>query len=454
MNSANIQISMELWGAIFCLIFSAFIWIGEEKKTRRGNLLIVLLMLVFAILVSDAFAWTYRGDAGMTAWYAVRISNFLVFVLNYPIGFTSFCYLEEILAQDNRKLHRGVKAAISAICLTGIGLTTVSQFTGFLYTIDADNLYHRADGYWTISAVAIALVVMTILTIVRYSNKRNRPQTMPMLTVFVLMLTAAFVQSLFYGISLVNIGMVVGVVVMFFGYEKDRIAISSELKTRLLENELKLVQKEAALAQKDAEMAAIQVELTEQRTQIMLSQIQPHFLYNALGAISTLCIRDPMKAREITDNFAFYLRANLNSLTNEHMIPFSQELRHTQAYLAIEQTRFGEDLKVVYDIQCDDFELPSLSLQPIVENAVRHGICAKEDGGTVTIRTERKNGKILIAVQDTGRGFDPQTELRDGRRHIGMESVSQRVHALCGGNMVIDSTPGYGTTVTITLPQI
>lgn len=454
MNSATIQISMELWGAIFCLVFAAFIEIGEDKKTRRGNLLINLLMLVFAILISDSFAWGYRSGPGKTAWYAVRISNYLVFALNYPIGFTAVRYLEEILAQDNRKLHLPAKAAISAVCLTGIGLTTVSQFTDFLYTIDENNVYHRADGYWAISVVAITLVVMIIGVILYYSSKKTQPQTMPLLTVFVLMLTAALVQSLFYGISLVNIGMVAGVVIMFFAYEKDRIAISSELKTKLLENDLKLAQQEAALAQKDAEMAAINIQMTEQRTQIMLSQIQPHFLYNALGAISTLCIRDPMKARETTDNFAFYLRANLNSLTNDHMIPFRQELRHTQAYLAIEQTRFGEDLTVEYDIQCDDFQVPSLSLQPIVENAVRHGICGNEDGGTVTIRTRSDGGKILISVQDTGIGFDTSAKpARDGRLHIGMESVSQRVRTLCGGDMVIDSTPGYGTTVTITLPH-
>lgn len=454
MNSANIQISMELWGAIFCLIFSAFIWIGEEKKTRRGNLLIVLLMLVFTILISDSFAWGYRGVPGTAAWFAVRISNYLVFVLNYPIGFTSICYLEEILAQDNRKLSAPVKAAVYADCLIGFGLTTVSQFTGFLYTIDADNVYHRADGYWTINVVAIALVVMIIGVILHYSGKNTKPQTLPLLTVFVLMLTAALVQSLFYGISLVNIGMVAGVVVMFFAYEKDRIAISGERKTKLLENDLKLAQQEAALAQKDAEMAAINIKLAEQRTHVMLSQIQPHFLYNALSAISALCIRDPMKAKETTDNFAYYLRANLNSLTNDHMIPFRQELRHTQAYLAIEQTRFGEDLTVEYDIQCDDFQVPSLSLQPIVENAVRHGICGNEDGGTVTIRTRSDGGKILISVQDTGIGFDTSAKpARDGRLHIGMESVSQRVRALCGGDMVIDSTPGYGTTVTITLPH-
>lgn len=453
MNSATIQISMELWGAIFCLIFAAFIWIGEDKKTRQGNMMIEMLMLVFAILVSDSFAWGYRGVPGKTAWYAVRISNYLVFALNYPIGFTAVRYLEEILAQDNRKLPRPVKAAVSAVCLTGLVLATVSQFTGFLYTIDENNVYHRADGYWTISVVAILLVVMVIGMIVRYSNKKTRPQTVPLLMVFVLMLTSALVQSLFYGISLVNIGMVAGVVVMFFGYEKDRIAISGELKTRLLENDLKLAQQEKALAQKDAEMAAINIKLTEQRTQIMLSQIKPHFLYNALAAISALCIRDPMKARETTDNFAYYLRANLNSLTNDHMIPFKQELKHTQAYLAIEQTRFGEDLSVVYDIQCEDFKLPSLSLQPIVENAVRHGICGNEDGGTVTIRTRAADGKILISVQDTGIGFDTSARpARDGRQHVGMESVSQRVRALCGGDMVIDSTPGYGTTVTITLP--
>ena len=260
-------------------------------------------------------------------------------------------------------------------------------------------------------------------------------------------------QTLWYGASLVNLAMTVGVIIMFFAYEKERVLCSAEQETLLLEKNLQLVQQGAELARKDAQMAKINAQLTEKRTQIMLSQIQPHFLYNTLSAISFLCIKDPMKARDVTDNFADYLRTNLDSLRNDHLVSFTQELEHTRVYLTIEQVRFGEDLSIEYDIQYSDFLLPSLSVQPLVENAVRHGICGKEEGGKVTIRSRKSDGKILITVSDDGVGFDTSVTPCDGLLHIGLENVTQRLKTLCDGELIVDSAPGYGTVVTIVLPE-
>lgn len=453
LQNATLNISMELWGAIICLIFASFILIGEDRSTRRSRILITLIMLMFAILVSDSLAWAYRGGTGTVAYWGVRISNYLVFSLNYAIGYFFLRYLEELLTEKQVRINPRVRWSIVGVCLLGFLLVTVSQFTGFLYTIDEANIYHRAGGYLVICAVALTMVLMMIGTTSYYSHKTRMQQAIPLLTVFVLVLLATLIQTLLYGISLVNIGMAVGVVIMFFGYEKERVSIRSVLQSQLLENTLQLAQQETALARKDAEMTAVHAQLVEERTQIMLSQIQPHFLYNALSAISILCVQDPVKAKDTIDNFALYLRMNLNSLRNDHLVPFEQELQHTKAYLAIEQTRFGEDLTIEYDIGCGDFVLPCLSIQPLAENAVRHGICGSEDGGTVSIRTERKEGKIFITVSDNGVGFDTKEKPKDGRVHVGVENVTQRIRTLCGGDLLIDSAPGFGTTATIILPD-
>lgn len=451
LQTATINIALELWGAIICLIFVSFILIGEERHSRRSRILIALILQMFFILVSDSAACAYRGGSGTTAYYAVRISNFLVFAMNYSIGYCFMLYLEELMTVKQAQLHPGFRYAITGVCVLGFLLVTLSQFTGFLYTIDENNIYHRAGGYLIIAAVGLSLVLLMIGTSTYYVRKIQLNQAISLLIVFALVLLATLVQTVFYGLSLANISMAVGVVVMFFSYEKERVFISSKRWEQLLENDLHLVEQKAMLAKKDAEMANINAQLVEERTQIMLSQIQPHFIYNALSAISILCIQDPAKAKETIDNFAIYLRTNLNSLKTEHLVPFEQELQHVQAYLAIEKTRFGDDLQIQYEIGCTDFVLPSLSLQPLAENAVRHGVCAREDGGTLTIRTERKDGKILITVTDDGVGFDPTVKLQDGKIHVGMENVTQRVRTLCGGDVVIDSAPGFGTKATILL---
>lgn len=446
LHNATIQISMELWGGILCLIFAAFLFFVEDEVSHQGKLLLAILLEVCVLLFSDTAAWAYRGQEGMTAYIVVRISNYLVFISNYVIGFTVLMYLEELLAQKGERIALWMRLTVWMICLLGIAVVSVSQFTGYLYFYREPNLYTRGEGYWLITVIAGLTQISIFLCVISARRKLPAVQYVPLLLIFGLVFLAYAIQSFVYGISLVNFAMTIGILILFFFYEKERILRSAEKEKLLLENTLRVVQQEAELTKKDAQLA-------EKRTQLMLSQIQPHFLYNTLSAISFLCIKDPMKAKETTDHFASFLRTNLNSLGGDHLVSFEQELEHTKAYLFIEKTRFGEELRIGYDIQCSDFLLPSLSLQPVVENAVRHGICVKEDGGTVTIATRRMDGKIYITVTDDGVGFDKNAVLHDGKNHIGVDNVTQRLRLLCDGQLNIDSTPGHGTTVTIVLPD-
>ncbi|MGN0708112.1 MAG: sensor histidine kinase [Faecalibacterium sp.] len=452
-NAVLVQIAMELWGAVICLIFASIIFFVQEKTSHQERLLLALLLQIFLLLLSDTLAWAYRGKAGETAYWAVRISNYLVFALNYFIGYTILLYLEELVRQHGAALLPGLKRATGVVCLLGLVVVTISQFTGYLYTFNAQNQYQRMGGYPTICIIAGIMQILIAVGILSCRKVLRPVQHAPLVLIFVLTFLAYLVQTVYYGVSLVNLSLTVGVVILFFGYEKERMLSSAEKEKLLLKKNLQLAQQGAELLRKDAQMAKINAKLTEKRTQIMLSQIQPHFLYNTLSTISFLCIKDPMKAKEVTDNFAEYLRTNLNSLQNDHLVPFAQELEHTRVYLAIEQVRFGEDLAVEYDIQCSDFLLPSLSIQPLVENAVRHGICGKEDGGKVTIRSRRADGKIRITVADDGVGFDPDALPKDGRLHLGLENVKQRLELLCAGEIKVDSAPEHGTIVTITLPE-
>lgn len=196
-----------------------------------------------------------------------------------------------------------------------------------------------------------------------------------------------------------------------------------------------------------------EAELAEKRISIMLSQIQPHFLYNSISAIQGLCIQDPEKAREALGDFAFYLRGNLNSLVDNGHISFRKELSHVETYLNLEKMRFEERLNIVYDIEEEDFSIPPLVVQPLVENAVKHGICKKEEGGTLTIKTRKKDGKIIIAIIDDGVGFDIKSadQHDDGRYHVGIQNVKDRLAQMAGGELVIDSKPGQGTRAYILL---
>ncbi len=194
-------------------------------------------------------------------------------------------------------------------------------------------------------------------------------------------------------------------------------------------------------------------ELIQNRISIMLSQIQPHFLYNSLTAISRLCDKDPKKAKQATIEFSTYLRGNLNSLKEKGVIPFEKELEHIKTYLSLEKMRFEDELNIVYDIKIMDFFVPSLTIQPVVENAVKHGVGKKEDGGTVKITTKEEDNEYIIVVEDDGIGFDVNEKKNDGKTHVGIENVRSRLKAQCNGSLDIKSKEGIGTIATISIPK-
>ncbi len=193
--------------------------------------------------------------------------------------------------------------------------------------------------------------------------------------------------------------------------------------------------------------------LKRSRAELMASQIRPHFIYNTLNSIRALIRVDPETAMRTVNDFSTYLRSNLDHVVDREMIPFSDELRHIQAYLNIEQVRFEERLQVEMDIRAKSFRVPPLSIQPLVENAVKHGICRKMSGGTVTVRSYEEKDACVVEVLDDGVGFDVSAaespENEDGLGHVGLKNICFRVQEIAGGSLSVESQPGVGTKVTV-----
>lgn len=194
-------------------------------------------------------------------------------------------------------------------------------------------------------------------------------------------------------------------------------------------------------------------QLTQSRIAILLSQIQPHFLYNTLTTICGLCDENPKEAKIATAAFADYLRHNLESLSQSTLIPFEEELQHTQLYLTIERKRFEEKINICYNIETVDFCIPSLTIQPLVENAVKHGILKRKNGGTLTISTRCSSKNYEIEIHDNGVGFDLIAPLEKSHVHIGIENVRDRLWSMCSGTLTIESIINHGTTAIIHIPR-
>lgn len=194
-------------------------------------------------------------------------------------------------------------------------------------------------------------------------------------------------------------------------------------------------------------------ELYDMQINILSAQISQHFIYNTLTTIKYLCKKDALLAAETVDEFAGYLRGNLEALTGDKTIWFSEELMHVKNFLAIEQKRFGKRINVIYDIREEAFMIPPLTLQPIVENAVKHGIAPKEQGGTIRISTGKNDTDYWIRVEDDGVGYCVKERAKEKKTHIGMCNVAGRVGGLCGGSVKVLSSFGEGTKVLITIPR-
>jgi sensor histidine kinase YesM len=201
----------------------------------------------------------------------------------------------------------------------------------------------------------------------------------------------------------------------------------------------------------EVEKNLIEAELRESRISILHSQIQPHFIYNTLGTIERMCLKDPQKAFNLVRNFSLYLRKNFSELDSVTPVRFADELKHVEYYVNIEKVRFP-DMNIEYDVEATEFDIPALSVQPLVENAIKHGLMRLEIGGTVVIRSYEIPTHFCIEVMDNGAGFDTAIPI-DEKKHIGLRNIRERLKAMVNGDLVIESKPGVGTKAVIMIPK-
>lgn len=200
------------------------------------------------------------------------------------------------------------------------------------------------------------------------------------------------------------------------------------------------------------EIRNLQQQLEREQTNMLLSQISSHFFYHTLNALQALIVLKPDAAYKMAGDFARYLRFNLDTITAEGgVVSFKEELRAVRAYVDINREQLGDRLQVVYGVRDVDFKIPALTVQPVVENAILHGIKPKVGGGTVRISLTEEAAAWRIAVEDDGVGFDPAGEGRSGS--VGLANLRRRIAQFPDCRLEIRSAPGEGTKVFLTVPK-
>ncbi len=294
----------------------------------------------------------------------------------------------------------------------------ITQFTKVIYYITDDNVYQRGNLY------PVLLVPLIILSIYNYAVLffKKKAISQKQFIAFIIYLTipsvCILIQMFLYGLLLTVIGTSIASIFMFVFILSDQI-------------DQYILQKE---------------ENAKQRASMSVLEMRPHFVYNTLTSIYYLCEQNPEKAQELIHNFNSYLRKNFTAIAKDNTIPFTEELEHTRAYLAVESVRFEDKLFVEYDTPYTNFRLPPLTLQPIVENAVKHGIDPELEPLHILIRTRETENGSVVEVSDNGPGF---TEADNNEPHIALANIKERLELMCKGELLIESNESSGTRVTI-----
>ena len=311
--------------------------------------------------------------------------------------------------------------AVGLLCLVYFALLTVTQFTTVFYTVTPDNVYRRGPLYPVLLIPPVLLILLNLLALWRMRAKLTRRQQLAFALYLLIPMGCMFVQMLSYGLLMIVIGSCAVAFSMFLFNLRD--------------------QQDRYTAQ--------QREIANQRASIMVLQMRPHFICNTLMSIYSLCNLDPQKARQVTMDFTDYLRRNFNAVASENTIPFSAELEHTRAYLAVEQAQFEDSLFVRFDTPYTAFRVPPLTLQPIVENAVKHCMYASSDPIHISVITRQTSTASEIIVEDDGPGFKPAD---DNEPHVALVNIRRRIDLMCGGKLTITPREGAGTSVKVTIP--
>lgn len=431
MNEFNyMSAALELFAATVTAVMLVGCFLERKYRTKTGRFLVWVLIAHTAMLLVDAPIWILLANPKPENVIPIKILSFFSDAfLCALISLYAYCLTEYI--NERKKISYGYTNLITVLCGISLVLWLINAFNGMYIYYDATGLDHTGPHYLLSQAFNVVLPAMTMVLAFRYHDVIGWRNTW-IWVLYGLIPVLSIPAQVLWAVTPVCIATTVSLVLVYT-------LIHVEQAEREANIEKELAQKELALS--------------ESNNSLVLSQIQPHFLYNALTSIYRLCDVKPEAAKEAVSNFSKYLRGNLDSIKQTKMISFADELKHLQAYLSLEKIRYDDYLDIKYDIKTTEFFIPPLTVQPLVENAVNHGISDLPGGGLVTISTEEKRDYYEIRVSDNGVGFDPETVPEDGRSHLGIANVQSRLNIMCHGTLDIKSAPGDGTVAIIQIPK-
>ena len=428
MITANI--SLDIFAILVTCVPIGYLLINRRYQKKINLYFLGVALSNIFMIIGDIFDWSIPTSTEPWQKVCVNIGGAVFYTASAFVLYFFARYITEYLRLSGL-VKKICLYSVVFVCAVQIFFAVISPFTGWIF-YTSDEGYQRGSLFIISQLVPLfCYLLFTVLIVLYHKQLKKREIVFFLLYIFV-PLGGGAAQMFTRGIAVVNIGVAFALLFILVNIQFEH---------------------EVAIQEQEMEIARREKELAEQRIDIMLSQIQPHFLYNSLGAIAQLCKKDPQTAIEAIQEFSSFLRGNMDSLKAREPIPFEKELNHAMNYLYLEQKRFGKQLRVIYRITATDFDIPPLTLQPLVENAVQHGIVRKREGGTVIISTAETDEYAVVTIEDDGIGMEKAKEspLLGDHSQIGISNVRSRLKEMVDGSLEVESSD-KGTTVTMRIP--
>ncbi len=403
-----ITLNVSLLLQLLCL--AAVILVDKYIKKDKRMILFENVILIFSVVIVTQVETYCQQHENLI--FARTLTSMFCYIAR-PIIIVLFMRLQS----DDKKPW--------LLAILNLMIYSTALYTDIAFTITKENRFVRGPLGFSCHVISgILLVWMVAIPIIKFWKEKKFITFFPsIIALIIIMCVTLDISGMFDSrVSFLQIGLVTGALFYYIWLHLQFV-------------------KEHDKALED-----------DKKIEIMMSQIQPHFMYNTLSTIQALCLTDPKKAFTTAEKFGTYLRNNIGSLNKNSLVPFKQEFEHTRVYSEIEMIRFP-NIRIDYDIEDEEFELPALTLQPVVENAIRHGVRIRKTG-SIWIIVKTENGYHEIIVRDNGKGFDVDKYMNADEEHYGLKTIKERLESLCGGELEVESTIDVGTTVTIKVPSM
>lgn len=416
----SFNIAMDITGIFGLFLMGCSLLHGKIAFLSKPWYLLAMFITQSLMLFSDMLACIYRGNThAIVLLYVVNSANY---ILSYILLLIHLDYLVHELSL-RRKQQQIIPQIIAWTSITLVIATFLDPFHKQFFSIPVETGLYQRETFYFIHTAAFSCFFLACVGLIHTQKNISRARKFTLSWFFIIPFCTGIAQQFYPGISLTNLGSLLSVIAVFANYFWEQ----------------------------NKTFGAKELELQSAHSALVLSQIQPHFLFNSMTAIMDLCDSDPREAKAALQELSDYLHYKISAMSNTYVVPFSEDLEFLQNYLKLEKRRFGPRLRVEYNIQYTDFSIPLLTLQPMVENAIRHGISKRPEGGTILLSTKEQGEYCTIKLMDNGVGFDTNQLDSAATDHIGLSNVKNRIQRLCGGSLSIHSVPGIGTVVEITL---